>query len=78
MNIKDIEPYSLAYLSFKDLYCRDCGLIPYEKEKSGYGLSTIEDFNSWEVIDRNVNLMHSLCPTCIRKKKIEKLRNGSH
>lgn len=74
MNIKDLNPNSLVYNAFRDLYCRDCGLIPYEPLGSFLGLGAIENFNNWTVVDKEINKIHSICPTCARRRKIKKIK----
>ena len=74
MNIKDLEPGSLIYDSLEDFYCRDCGILPYEPLGRFLGLGAVENYNNWTVIDKEINVIHSICPTCARRRKIEKIK----
>jgi len=66
----------------KDMSCTECGEVPpWTYKPTIMGAEVTVNYKNWKVTYKGNDVDHKkpiICPLCIRKKKIEKLRNGSH
>jgi len=65
---------------FKDMSCTECGEVPpYEKNLTISGVEVKVSYKNWKVTYKLDSVDHSkpiLCPLCLRRLKIEKIKQS--